>query len=247
MNPQAEIPVVTHAEWQFLSPLLDDTYFRRGPRIASLRSTIDAGLYIATTGTAWRRLPSMFGQWNTIYRRLQRMNDERFFDNLCAYLAGYETSQGFQIRLNRSQTKWPDSEDRGATIRKFGSLAGLTLAPKKACGGRPAKSCPATPEVGAERLATNNGVSSRRQWRQRSCGEKVARRSTRAGAWRPAAGSLFAAGHGLGSQMSSGLSSACGVSSIAGPTRSFGRISKISWRTGSPFHYRGDGCSRVST
>ena len=164
MNPQAEIPVITDAEWQFLSPLLDDTYFRRGPRIASLRSTIDAGLYIATTGTAWRRLPSMFGQWNTIYRRLQRMNDERFFDNLCAYLAGDEASQGFQVRLNRSQTKWPDSEDRGAAIRKF-RIAGGPYAGAQEGLRRPPGQIMSGDARGGDGTdsATNNGVSLRRR------------------------------------------------------------------------------------
>jgi transposase len=57
---------LTDEQWQRLKPVLPGR--RTGPK-ADDRSFIDAVLYRAKTGVAWRDLPERFGPWKSVYNR----------------------------------------------------------------------------------------------------------------------------------------------------------------------------------
>ena len=58
---------ITDADWNRVKDLLPS----RGP-IADNRLFLDAVLWVAKTGAAWRDLPDRFGNWNTLWRRFDR-------------------------------------------------------------------------------------------------------------------------------------------------------------------------------
>ena len=58
---------ISDADWDRARGLLP----ARGPA-ADNRLFVDAGLWIARTGAAWRYLPARFGPWNSAWRRFGR-------------------------------------------------------------------------------------------------------------------------------------------------------------------------------
>jgi len=53
-------------QWERLKKVMPDR--RRGPKTSN-RRFVDAVLYRAKTGVAWRDLPERFGPWKTVYNR----------------------------------------------------------------------------------------------------------------------------------------------------------------------------------
>jgi transposase len=58
---------ITDAEWDRIK----DLFPTHGPA-ADDRRFVDAVLWVARTGAAWRDLPDRFGNWNTAWRRFDR-------------------------------------------------------------------------------------------------------------------------------------------------------------------------------
>ena len=56
--------------WARIEPLLP----RSGPE-GERRRFVNAVLYVAKTGVAWRDLPERFGNWNSVWRRFARWAD----------------------------------------------------------------------------------------------------------------------------------------------------------------------------
>lgn len=59
---------ISDADWSRVECLLPR---RRGP-VADNRLFLDAVLWVARTGAAWRDLPERFGNWNSVWRRFDR-------------------------------------------------------------------------------------------------------------------------------------------------------------------------------
>ena len=60
-------PAISDADWDRIKDLLPT----RGPA-ADNRLFVDAVLWVARTGAAWRDLPDRFGNWNSAWRRFDR-------------------------------------------------------------------------------------------------------------------------------------------------------------------------------
>ncbi len=59
---------LTDAEWALIAPLLPAACGRGRPRSWPLRAIVDAIVYVLRGGIAWRRLPTDFPPWPTVYR-----------------------------------------------------------------------------------------------------------------------------------------------------------------------------------
>lgn len=54
---------LTDSQWQFIAP----RFSKQKPKKLSLRSVLNALLYITTTGTQWRNLPAHYPAWQSVY------------------------------------------------------------------------------------------------------------------------------------------------------------------------------------
>jgi transposase len=59
-------------EWLQLAPLLPSMVPQRGGRWADHRAVINGVFFRARTGTPWRDLPAVYGNWKTVYNRHRR-------------------------------------------------------------------------------------------------------------------------------------------------------------------------------
>ena len=63
----------TDAVWSEIEPVLRELKHAAGsPPVLSDRMFIEAVLFQARTGTPWRDLPDVFGDWNAVYQRFRR-------------------------------------------------------------------------------------------------------------------------------------------------------------------------------
>src|SRR6059058_1821746 len=80
--------VITDAIWAELGPLVERA--KRSPAGAKPgvpeRLFLEALLYRARTGVAWRDLPDAFGDWNAVFQRAKRWRKAGVFDRLFAGL-----------------------------------------------------------------------------------------------------------------------------------------------------------------
>jgi putative transposase len=80
--------MLTNPIWQELAPRVEAAKRSTAGAKPELpdRLFLEAVLYRARTGTPWRDLPDMFGDWNAVYQRAKRWRKagvwDRLFDNL---------------------------------------------------------------------------------------------------------------------------------------------------------------------
>lgn len=64
--------ILTDAQWMKIEPLCSGKSSDCGQTAADNRLFIEAVLWIVRTGSPWRDLPGIFGNWNSIYQRYRR-------------------------------------------------------------------------------------------------------------------------------------------------------------------------------
>ncbi len=83
---------------------------RGNVRVPNLQ-VLNAILYVAESGCKWRRLPSHFGPWHTIYMRMNRWSRKGVLDRVFTRLQ----EQGLvRIRLEVVEPAHPDGTDTPA-------------------------------------------------------------------------------------------------------------------------------------
>ena len=74
---------LTEAQYERLAPHLP---VRRGNVSLSNRQVLNAILYVAEYGCKWRGLPARFGNWHTIYTRMNRWSKNGVLDRVFEHL-----------------------------------------------------------------------------------------------------------------------------------------------------------------
>ena len=69
--PPLRNPDLSEDQWQRLRPLLPPQQPPRGRPNRDHRQMVAAMLWVERTGCSWRRLPSHFGPWQSVYARHQ--------------------------------------------------------------------------------------------------------------------------------------------------------------------------------
>jgi len=77
----------TDAEWALIGPLLPAERGRGCRPAGDNRPFFDGMMWMARTGAQWRRLPSEYGKWNSVFRRYRRWVETGVFDALLETLA----------------------------------------------------------------------------------------------------------------------------------------------------------------
>jgi transposase len=70
---------ITEAQYRRIEPILPR---QRGNVRLSNREVLNAILYVAEQGCKWRGLPKRFGNWHTIYTRMNRWSKSGVLDRL---------------------------------------------------------------------------------------------------------------------------------------------------------------------
>ena len=74
---------LTHSQYERIAPHLP---VQRGNVRISNRQVLNAILYVAEHGCKWRGLPARFGNWHTIYTRMNRWSKNGVLDQVFEYL-----------------------------------------------------------------------------------------------------------------------------------------------------------------
>lgn len=111
MNRKAYPSDLSDAQWQRLQAVFPAPINGRSgrPRLHALREVVNALLYQARSGCAWRALPHEFPPWEVVWDHFRRWRDngtlERLHDALVTqdrFLAGREVAPGAAILDSQS-------------------------------------------------------------------------------------------------------------------------------------------------
>ena len=77
---------IKDADWERIKDHLPGQPGQHGKAAKNNRLFIDAVLWIAKTGAPWRDLPEYFGNWNSVWRRLDRWANKGVWQRVFAIL-----------------------------------------------------------------------------------------------------------------------------------------------------------------
>ena len=77
---------IKDADWERIKDFLPGQPGQHGKVAKNNRLFIDAVLWIAKTGAPWRDLPEYFGNWNSVWRRLDRWANKGVWQRVFAIL-----------------------------------------------------------------------------------------------------------------------------------------------------------------
>lgn len=126
-------------QWELIEPLLPGKVGDRGRSGANNRKFVEAVLWIASTGAAWRDLPASFGNWNSNFRRFRRWAIKGVFDVLFERLSGapdfeYAMIDGTIVQVHQQGTGARGGTHRQAIGRSRGGLTTKIVALVDALG-----------------------------------------------------------------------------------------------------------------
>ncbi|MCZ8546384.1 IS5 family transposase [Mesorhizobium qingshengii] len=78
--------VLSDAAWERMAPLIIGRPDQKGSTGRDNRMFVEAVLWIVRTGSPWRDLPDVFGDWNSVFRRFSRWSSKgvwwRIFESM---------------------------------------------------------------------------------------------------------------------------------------------------------------------
>jgi putative transposase len=75
------------SQWERIAPHLLGKHGDPGRSGADNRLFVEAVLWLARTGSPWRDLPDIFGNWNSVFVRFSRWSKDGVWDRLFAAMA----------------------------------------------------------------------------------------------------------------------------------------------------------------
>lgn len=79
--------ILQDVQWERMSPCLPGKMGDPGRSGADNRLFVEAVLWLARTGSPWRDLPGIFGNWNSVFVRFSRWSKDGVWDRLFAVMA----------------------------------------------------------------------------------------------------------------------------------------------------------------
>ena len=106
--------------WNVIAPLFEYFGYSDHGRTHSIRTIVDAILYLVDNGTKWRNLPNDFPPWKTVYHHFAKWSKEGLWENINLNLAeltrlveGREPTPSLISIDSQSQDAEPGIEGRG--------------------------------------------------------------------------------------------------------------------------------------
>jgi transposase len=79
--------VLNDEQWARISGLIIGRPDQRGSTGRDNRMFVEGVLWIARTGSPWRDLPEVFGEWNSVFRRFSRWSHKGVWQRVFAALS----------------------------------------------------------------------------------------------------------------------------------------------------------------
>ena len=74
---------LTDEEWEQIKDLFPkENTGKRGRPLKDSRTMLNAVVWLARSGAAWRDLPERYGSWETVYSRFRKWIDDSILDNI---------------------------------------------------------------------------------------------------------------------------------------------------------------------
>ncbi len=74
---------LTDEEWEQIKDLFPkENTGKRGRPLKDSRTMLNAVVWLARSGAAWRDLPERYGPWETVYSRFRKWIDDGILDNI---------------------------------------------------------------------------------------------------------------------------------------------------------------------
>jgi transposase len=74
--------VLSDEQWQRISGVIIGRPDQRGSTGRDNRMFVEGVLWIIRTGSPWRDLPEVFGEWNSVFRRFSRWSQKRVWQRI---------------------------------------------------------------------------------------------------------------------------------------------------------------------
>ena len=79
--------VLSEEQWQKISGLIIGRPDQKGSTGRDNRMFVEGVLWIVRTGSPWRDLPEVFGEWNSVFRRFSRWSAKGVWQRIFAALS----------------------------------------------------------------------------------------------------------------------------------------------------------------
>ena len=73
---------LTERQWRLVEPILPGQPGKPGDNGRNNRMALEGMIWICRTGSPWRDLPKVFGNWNTLHKRFRRWVMSGVFDRI---------------------------------------------------------------------------------------------------------------------------------------------------------------------
>lgn len=118
---------MTERDWAVALAVFRASLPRRGAKGRDDRLFLEALHYFAVHNITWRALPARFGNWNSVWKRFNRLSKagvfEMFFDHLASFSPSAHLAQMFDSTVVRAHVSAAGAKG-GRTIRRSGARAG---------------------------------------------------------------------------------------------------------------------------
>jgi putative transposase len=79
--------VLSDAAWERMAPHIIGDERSRGSSGRDNRMFVEGVLWIVRTGSPWRDLPAVFGDWNSVFRRFSRWSEKGVWHRIFAAMS----------------------------------------------------------------------------------------------------------------------------------------------------------------
>ena len=113
------------AHWRRIEPLIPGKEGDKGRHGEDNRLFVDAVLWVARAGAAWRDLPDEFGNWNSVFQRFRRWAKKGVWKRLFQALIEYPDFEYLIIdsTIVRAHQHAAGAKKGGARMRRSGVRA----------------------------------------------------------------------------------------------------------------------------
>jgi transposase len=106
--------LVSDEDWAIIGPLLPAERGRSCRPSHDNRRFFDGMMHALRTGAAWRDLPEVFGNWNSIFRRFRRWCEQGVFDAILETLVELGITDDWKEQMVDSTSVRGHSQAAGA-------------------------------------------------------------------------------------------------------------------------------------